>query len=640
VVLAAEAYVHDWLGTYRECVDLILAPSRFVRQKLVANGWNKSKIEVIPHFQNLPQTAVPFPGRDAHILYFGRLSREKGVSDLLQAMVYLPQVWLVIAGDGPQKQQLQTLAEGLGLRNASFRGHVSGGTLQRLIAESQFTVFPSRAYETFGKSILESYAHGRAVVASDLGSRRELVEEGENGVLYRAGDAKQLAAAIAFLYERPELARQMGEAGHELVRQRYSQEQHFQALTSIYEGLAKQARAKRLAITTQPPLRVAFIGGRGVVGKYSGVERYYEEIGRRLADKGHEITAYCRSHFTPEIATYQGIRIVRLPTIRSKHLDTLVHTLLSTIHSCFGPYDIVHFHTLGPSLFSFVPRAFGKKTIVTVQGLDWQRKKWSPLARNCLKLGEWASARLPNQTIVVSHTLQARYFSRYQKQAAYVPNGTVFLEQRNGPDLEALGLAPGQYVLFLGRFSPEKNCDLLIQAFEHTDTSMALALAGGSAHSDSYAAALRQHASPRIKFTGWLSGEVLDQVLTNAAVFVLPSDMEGLSLALLEAMGAGICVLASDIPENREVIDDAGFTFRAGDPRDLERMLTVLLSDPQIRATAGARARVRVQQHYLWDDIANQTEAIYLNLTHSPQRKEAVSASADTEPVVLRAQGD
>jgi glycosyltransferase involved in cell wall biosynthesis len=266
-------------------------------------------------------------------------------------------------------------------------------------------------------------------------------------------------------------------------------------------------------------------------------------------------------------------------------------------------------------LFSLFPRLFGKKTLVTVQGLDWQRRKWSWLARSVLKGGEWASATLPNQTVVVSRSLEKRFQLRYARTAIYIPNGTEVREPRSGICLEHFGLAANEYVLFLGRFSPEKNCDLLIDAFERTPTTMKLALAGGTSHTDEYAAQLRKHASDRIKILGWLSGDPLHEVLTNAALFVLPSDLEGLSLSLLEAMGAGLCVLASDTPENCEVIADCGFTFKAGDVGDLQRMLTLIMADEDLRAIAGHKARARVEQNYLWDQVAVQIEAIYRDLT-------------------------
>ena len=638
-VLAAEAYVHTWISTYQKCVDLILAPSQFAKQKLIENGrgWANRRIEVLPHFQNCPAQVAPHPGPDAPILYFGRLSTEKGVDDLLQAMQRLPNIQLIIAGDGPQRPLLQELARSLRLSNVTFAGHLSGAALDNAIAGSQFTVFPSRAYETMGKSILESYAQARTVVASDLGSRRELVDDGRTGVLYKIKDVDQLSSAIAFLHERPDLAQKMGKEGHELVKRRHSQERHFEGLERIYDTLVRRrnapAQTGALARAEAGPsdstrLRIAFIGGRGVIGKYSGIETCYEELGARLAEMGHEVTAYCRSYFTPETPEHNGIRIVRLPTIRTKHLETLVHTLLSTIHVCFSTCDVVHYYTLGPSLFSFLPRFFGKKTVVSVQGLDWQRSKWGRFAQRALKFCEWTSARLPNATVVVSRTLQEYYRSRYAKDCAYVPNGTRIRKPRIGDYLEGLGLEPGGYALFLGRFSPEKNCDLLIEAFEKLDAPMKLVLAGGSSHTDDYVAGLRQHQSERVKILDWISGDALEEVVTNAALFVLPSDLEGLSLALLDAMGAGVCALTSDTPENIEALSDAGFTFRRGDVNDLQRMLALLLSDSVLRENIGRRAQARICREYLWEGVAKEMDAVYSSLFEPSQRMPAVKKKA------------
>ena len=475
------------------------------------------------------------------------------------------------------------------------------------------------------------------MVASDLGSRRELIYDGRTGVLHKVKDIDQLSSAIAFLRERPELAKKMGEEGHRLVKRRYSQEQHFEELERIYKTLVRRQNAptqkRSLALgksgsSESPRLHIAFIGGRGVIGKYSGIETCYEETGARLAEMGHQVAAYCRSYFTPKTTHCHGIRIVRLPTIRTKHLETLVHTLLSTIHACFSNCDVVHYYTLGPSLFSFLPRLFGKKTVVSVQGLDWRRKKWGRIAQNALKFCEWTSARLPNTTVVVSRALQGHYRSRYAKRCAYVPNGTRIRERLSGNYLESIGLQPNGYALFLGRFSPEKNCDLLIEAFEKLDTSMKLVLAGGSSHTDDYVAGLRQHQSERIRILDWVCGDELEEVLTNAALFVLPSDLEGLSLALLDAMGAGVCVLASDAPENVEAIGDTGFTFRRGDVDDLQRMLTLLLSDSVLRENIGRRAQTRIRREYLWEGVAREMNVVYSSLFERSQRTHAAKKTA------------
>jgi glycosyltransferase involved in cell wall biosynthesis len=690
MTLVAEAYVHKWLGTYRKCVDCFIAPSQFVRDKFVEHGWDPAKFEVLSHFQPVREV-VERSAETAPLLYFGRLSPEKGVDDLLHAMQRLPRLRLVVAGDGPELGRLKQLSAGLELSNVEFAGHLRGPELQRAIAGSRFTVLPSHAYETLGKTILESYAAARAVVATDLGSRRELVQAGKTGLLYKTGDIVQLASAIEFLGSQPELAEKMGRAGREQVRRNHTPEEHYEALVGLYQRLidgkrqpaggskSREIRGRtlpasrvqsgipqrdqrgfvplhRLAVgqalpaidvplaTFQKPiLRVAFIGGRGVVSKYSGIETYYEEIGKRLTAMGHEVTAYCRTYFTPPVKQHNGIQVVRLPTIRSKHLETLVHTLLSTLHVLARPCDVVHYHALGPALFSFIPRLAGKKTVVTVQGLDWQRKKWGRIASAVLRLGERAAVSLPTRTMVVSQALQKHYRAGYGVETSYVPNGGLLRERRVPETILDWGLQPGRYILFLGRFSPEKGCHLLVEAYEKLDTEVKLVMAGAASYCDDYSRQLRTHASERIKMLDWVSGEALDELLTNAMVFVLPSDLEGLSLALLDAMGAGLCVLSSDVAENLEAVDDAGFTFRRGDAADLADRLRFLIANPVVREAAGQAAKRRVRDHYQWTQIAAGIERIYFemmgwNLAEAPARK-PIGRAAVPAPAAQRRAG-
>lgn len=630
LTLVAEAYAHRWLGTYRKCVDMFLAPSQFVRDKFVEHGWDSTKFAVLPHFQSVHE--VKEPARDAPLLYFGRLSAEKGVDDLLRAMQTLPAIPLVIAGDGPQRAELHELAGSLGLTNVKFVGHVGRAERDSLIAQSRFTVLPSHAYETLGKTILESYAEGRAVIASDLGSRREFVRHAETGLLYRTGDVRQLRAAIETLASQPDLAERMGRAGWEFVLHNHTPENHYRELLSLYEGLvAATTRSRGTAALTKRKLRVAFIGGRGIVSKYGGIETYYEEVGKRLAQMGHEVTAYCRTYFTPELAEHNGMKLVRLPTVRSKHLETLVHTTLSTAHALTQRYDVVHYHTLGAALFSFFPRLVGAKTAVTVQGLDWQRKKWGRVASAVLRVGEHASVHLPHKTMVVSRALQQRYREMHGMEALYIPNGGVLREPSAPRKILEWGLDAGRYVLFLGRFSPEKGCHLLVEAFEQLDTDVKLVMAGASSYCDEYSREVRSHASNRILMLDWVSGETLDELLVNAMLFVLPSDMEGLSLALLDAMGAGLCVLTSDAPENREVVDGAGFTFQRGSSADLADRLQFLIANPVVREAAGRTAKKRIEEQYQWQKIATDIEKAYFEMmgwNPQPNAVKKLSATA------------
>ncbi len=549
-------------------------------------------------------------------------------------MEQLPNVRLRIAGEGPQRIDLEALKDKLLLQNVEFIGQITGRTLENEIVASQFTVLPSRAYETLGKTILESYALGRAVVASDLGSRRELVHEGKTGLLHEPGDINDLAEKLSLLSHQPELASTMGAAGRDLVEKHHRPEDHYERMLEIYEQLILQK--KSLVHSAAMPLkerslRVAFIGGRGVGSKYSGIESYYEEAGEQLVDLGHEVTVYCRTYFTAKMTRHKGMRVIRLPTIRTKHMETAVHTLLSTLHASFSDFDIVHFHALGPALFSFIPRLFGKKTIVTVQGLDGQRMKWGKLAKSVLGMGERAAISFPDATMVASRTLRQHYRSTYGVETTFVPNGTYIRERLPPQYLPKWGLEKDKYILYLGRFSREKNCQLLVDAYKRLDTPVKLVLAGGSSYSDSYAEKLRKHESSSIIFLDWLSGEALDELLTNAMLFVLPSEVEGLSLALLDAMGAGVCVLASDIPENTEVVEGAGYTFRSGDLNDLQRMVQRLILHPKLRKAASRAARLRIQENYLWPKVAQQIEDVYRSVTGKSTAGK-FKKSVNTEP--------
>jgi glycosyltransferase involved in cell wall biosynthesis len=238
--------------------------------------------------------------------------------------------------------------------------------------------------------------------------------------------------------------------------------------------------------------------------------------------------------------------------------------------------------------------------------------------------------------MVVSKVLQQRYRETHGMEAFYVPNGGVLRERSKPRTILEWGLDPGKYVLFLGRFSPEKGCHLLVEAFEQLDTDVKLVMAGASSYCDDYSRELRTHASDRIRMLDWVSGETLDELLTNAMLFVLPSDMEGLSLALLDAMGAGLCVLTSDVPENREAVDGAGFTFARGSAADLADRLRFLIANPSVREAAGKQAKKRVEEQYQWQTIAGQIERAYFDMmgwkvSPAPAKKPSVRAAAAGE---------
>ncbi len=361
-------------------------------------------------------------------------------------------------------------------------------------------------------------------------------------------------------------------------------------------------------------LRIAFIGARGVGNSYSGIETYYEEVGSRLAARGHEVTAYCRTYFTPETDSYRGIRVRRLPSLRSKHLETLSHSVLSTLDALFRDYDIVLFHALGSAPLSILPRIFGQKTVVSGRGLDWQREKWGRLARWVLQAGEWASVRFPSGTTVVSGTLRDHYREIHGRETTVIRNAVVPAEPHSIERIAAYGLESDGYLLYVGRISPEKGIHTLLEALRPLPRTKKLVLAGGSSYSDSYIQSVKEMAWDEVVFLGKVDHETIEELLSNCYAFVLPSSIEGLSIALLEALSFGTCILTTSIPENLEVVGQAGVVFPPEDVEALREGLRAILGSPEFVQQHRELVAERARGWPDWDEVAEQTEEFYRSL--------------------------
>ncbi len=364
-------------------------------------------------------------------------------------------------------------------------------------------------------------------------------------------------------------------------------------------------------------MKIAYIGSRGFPGFNAGVEKSLEEICPRLSARGHEVTLYCSEHVSTPEPVYKGTYLRRTASIPTKHFDTLSRTVLSSLDALRQRYDIIHFHSIGPALLSWLGRFGTAKTVVTVHGLDWQRAKWGALARLSLKIGERSSVLFPQETIVVSKHLQRHFEKNYGKKVTFIPNG-VNLHQPVEAEIikKKWGLEKNSYVLFASRLVPEKECHTLIQAFRKVRTDLRLVIAGSSWHSDDYVKQLKSLAAEdsRILFTGWAEGQVLEELYSNARFYCLPSKIEGLSLALLEAMSYGLCPLVSNIPENTDVVGSSGETFQVGDAADLARHLEGLIQDPERCRRLGEQAREEVSREYSWDRDVEMTEQVYQRL--------------------------
>ena len=365
-------------------------------------------------------------------------------------------------------------------------------------------------------------------------------------------------------------------------------------------------------------MKVAVIGQKGIPSRAGGVEIHVEEISSRLATN-NEITVYCRkSYCQDKYDQYKNIQMKYMPSINTKHLDAVTYTVLATLDAIFKDYDIIHYHALGPSLFSFLPRLFGKKVICTVHGLDWKRQKWGVAGKVALKIGELATAYFPHKAIMVSQSLKNYYEEHYQSlDSTYIPNG-IETKTKKEPQLidEMYGLKGQDYILFLARLVPEKGVHYLIEAYQRLNTNKKLVIAGGSSHSDDYVKQLKQLAknNDRIIFTGFIESDLLDELFTNAYCYVLPSDVEGLPISLIEAMAYGQCCLVSDIEENLEVIETKGESFKQGNIDSLAEKLNYLLNNEEVVHQYKKEAESYIKEKYDWDQVAIQTEGVYLSL--------------------------
>jgi glycosyltransferase involved in cell wall biosynthesis len=357
------------------------------------------------------------------------------------------------------------------------------------------------------------------------------------------------------------------------------------------------------------------LGTRGIPARAGGVETAVEELSVRLAARGHDVTVYCRSAYIAECETFKGVRLRHVPTIYTKHLEAIVHSLCSAVDATFRGYDIVHYHATGPSLVAPISRVAGQRVVATIQGLDYARAKWGRFARIVLRVAAWTGARVPHQTIVVSRDLQRHLKDRYGRETIYIPNGVPVPLSRGESNGEA-----GSYLLYLGRLVPEKRVHDLLEAYAQVSGDLPLIIAGGSSYSDDYVAKLKSLGGrdSRVSFLGSIFGDAKDELLANCLLFCQPSELEGLPIALLEAMSFGRCPVVSDLEVHREVVGAAGepaaYVFRCGDVPGLRATLEEALSHVDDVRRRGATARAIVSRYYDWDAIASEHERLYANL--------------------------
>lgn len=373
-------------------------------------------------------------------------------------------------------------------------------------------------------------------------------------------------------------------------------------------------------------MRIAMIGHKRFGSREGGVEVVVTELARRMAALGHEVTCYDRSGsdvMTGEATDVRervvdGVRVVPVRTIDKKGLAALSSSYFATLTAIKDRPDVIHYHAEGPCVPLPLARRAGIRTAATIHGLDWQRAKWGKLASTYIKMGERAAATKADGLIVLSKANQAYFKKTYGRDAVLIPNGVDEKAPRHADAIKSTwGLDEGSYLLYLGRLVPEKRPELLIKAFKKLKTDKRLIIAGGGSDTSEFERSLRELAKGdnRILFTGFVSGEPLEELYSNAYAYVLPSDVEGMPMSLLEAMAYGCCCVTSNVSECADVLGGAGLTFKQGNLADLASVLGDLLADSAKAKRLGGIARKCVSSNYDWDVVVEQTLALYKEAT-------------------------
>lgn len=371
-------------------------------------------------------------------------------------------------------------------------------------------------------------------------------------------------------------------------------------------------------------MKIAFIGQKGIPAHSGGVEKHVEQIATRMAKEGHTVTAYVRSSYTPEAKkNFKGVELIHIPCIHTKHLEALSYAFLATLHAVFlRNFDVIHFHSIGPSICSIIPRLLkpSSKVIATFHSRDYFHQKWSTFARGCLHIAEYFTCAIPAKTIVISETLAQYAEERYGKKLTFIPNGAEVRFESDTTILHEWNLKPERYILSVSRLVRHKGIHYLIKAFRELEeksklpNNMKLVIVGAPANTEDYAEYLRAMSigSDNIVFVGEQSGRKLEALFSHAALFVQPSEDEGLSLALLEAMAYGLLPIVSNIPANMEAIQNGtGVWFENKSVEGLRELIAFYANRIDEAKAIGQKAKTRAEEEYSWDGIARRTLEAY-----------------------------
>ena len=370
-------------------------------------------------------------------------------------------------------------------------------------------------------------------------------------------------------------------------------------------------------------MKVAMVGHKIIPSRRGGIEKVLTSLCPLLVEEGAEVTCYNRSSDKVEneyVGTvvdkkYCGVKLKKAFTLNARGVSAMMASFTAAIGAAFGKYDIVHFHAEGPCAAMWIPKLFGKKCVATVHGLDWQREKWGKgFASKYIKFGEKVMAKYADEIIVLSESAAKYFKDTYNRDTVLINNGIEKPDKKQADKIKELyGISKDEYICMVSRLTAEKGVHYLIDAYNSINTDKKLVIAGDTSDTDDYVELLKKKAegNPNIIFTGFISGDVLDEIYSNAYLVALPSDIEGMSLSLLEAMAYGNAVLCSDIPENTLVVEDKAIHFKKSNISDLADKLQMLCDKQDIRDDYKKNAEEFILGKYNWNDVAKSTHNLY-----------------------------
>jgi glycosyltransferase involved in cell wall biosynthesis len=354
-------------------------------------------------------------------------------------------------------------------------------------------------------------------------------------------------------------------------------------------------------------MRLAVLGIRGVPANYGGFETFAEQLGKRLVARGHDVSVYARTRWVPPgIGSYLGMRVIRLPAPRSKYFETVVHTLFSAVHATTCRYDIVYVCNSANVPAVILLLLVRKRVVLNVDGLEWQRAKWSRVGKAYYRLCAAVAARLPIHIVTDARVIQEHYRTAFHRDTDYFPYGTELQRIGDDEELRRHRLSSGAYVLYVSRLEPENNAHVVVDAYRSVETSLPLVIVGNAPYASDYIAALKSTNDARVRFLGAVYGRGYRALQGGAAIYVQATEVGGTHPALVEAMGVGNAIIANDVPEHREVLGDAGLYYRT--TGDLAAGLQSVLDDPGLAGDLRNRARERAESLFHWDRVTDAYE--------------------------------